>query len=72
MRLVIFIYPARILSDMNLRDASTDMGDREIIIPAKVRTVDKYGRIFVGIDFAGKEGVLLLVELKEGDKGRFE
>jgi hypothetical protein len=57
---------------MKSGEGSTDMGDREIIIPAKIRTVDKYGRLFVGVDFAGKEIVLVGYALKEGDKGRFE
>jgi hypothetical protein len=55
---------------MELEEAH--LSDRDITIPPRVRQVDKNGRIYVGREHAGKEGVLLMVELKEGDKGKFQ
>jgi hypothetical protein len=55
---------------MELEDAH--ISDRDIIIQPRVRQVDKHGRIYVGREHAGKEGVLVMVGLKEGDKGKFQ
>lgn len=63
-----FKYLSRVTTFMKLKDIK-DIGDRDILIPPQIRSVDKYGRIFVGIDNARKRGLLLFVELKEGDMG---
>jgi hypothetical protein len=56
---------------MKVDEVAEEIGSREVIIPARVRTIDKHGRIYVGVDHAHKKGILLFVELKDGDVGRF-
>lgn len=57
---------------MDLREAGEGLEERKVLIIRYPREVDENGRIYVGKNHAGKKGLLLLIELKDGDKIRVE
>lgn len=58
---------------MKLKDACKLLGgDREVIIEPHVRAVDSFGRLYVGQANKHAEGIMLMVALKDGDKGKFQ
>jgi cbb3-type cytochrome oxidase cytochrome c subunit len=59
------------LDDMKVKEIAEDIGERELIIKPMTKSVDRYGRIFVGIDYAEKEVFLLGVKPTPQDKKKW-
>ncbi len=57
---------------MKVRDVIKGAGEKELLIPAKVCAPDKQGRIYVGVDYARKKGLLLFVALSDEEMAEIE
>jgi len=51
---------------MKVRDAIKGLEDKDLIVPLKYRTIDKNGRLYMGVDHAHKKGLLIFIEVDEG------
>ena len=47
-------------------------GDHELLMPPKVCTIDKHGRIYAGVDYAKKKGLLLFIALSDEELAELE
>ena len=56
---------------MKLKEVDPDIGEREIVKTPWVKRVDRYGRLQAGIELAGQEVLVLLAEVKPGDKEKW-
>ena len=68
---MIFITMSGIAEDMKIKEVAEDIGERELLIRPLYRKVDKYGRLFVGIDQANKEIMALLAIPTDKDKLKY-
>ena len=50
---------------MQVRDVLPGIENKYLLIDPKIRTIDKNGRIYLGVDHAHKKGLLLFVEVRE-------
>lgn len=57
---------------MKVRDSLKAAGEHDLLIPPKICAIDKYGRMFAGIDNAGKRGLLLFVALSDEEMAEIE
>jgi hypothetical protein len=68
---MILITMRSIAEDMKIKEVAEDIGERELLMRPLYRKVDKYGRLFVGIDQANKETMALLVIPIDKDKLKY-
>jgi hypothetical protein len=57
---------------MRVRDTMRSAGDHELLMPPKVCTIDKHGRIYAGVDYAKKKGLLLFIALSDEELAELE
>lgn len=51
-----------------MREIDEDIGDRETLVDPLYKKIDKHGRLFVGIEQANKEVLVILVRPVPEDK----
>jgi hypothetical protein len=68
---IIYITMQSLVEDMKIKEVAEDIGERELLVRPLYRKVDKYGRLFVGIDQANKETIALLAIPTKEDKLKY-
>jgi hypothetical protein len=59
------------LEDMKIKEVAEDIGERDLLTRPLYRKVDKYGRLFVGIEQANKVTLALFAIPTEKDKVKY-
>ena len=53
---------------MKLKEIDENIGERETLIEPQYRKIDKHGRLYIGIDHANQEVLVVLVKPVPEDK----